>query len=253
MEGDSTRSRGVPVVGSAALVALVVLVAIFVLSNRDDGGDEPRTTEFAFVDDEEGWSPGFADLPVEATTDPSFNLVAEWRELPTPLDGGALFSGGDNQSDDLWMYWTRRIDGLIANTTYQIDVAVELASNVPSGLVGIGGSPGDSVFVKVGASTIEPMTVVDGDGWLRMNIDLGSQSSGGSDAVVIGTISNPNLAPESADGTTFALMTLDGRGSALTGTADADGALWVLVGTDSGFEGRSEIYYSRIAVGLESE
>ena len=37
-------------------------------------------------------------------------------------------------------------------------LSLDLATNVAAGLVGIGGSPGESVFVKAGASTVEPVT-----------------------------------------------------------------------------------------------
>ncbi len=44
---------------------------------------------------------------------------------------------------------------------------------------GIGGSPGESVYVKAGATTEEPLIIEDSDGWLRMNIDKGNQAGEG--------------------------------------------------------------------------
>ena len=60
-------------------------------------------------------------------------------------------------------------------------MSIDLATNVPAGLVGIGGSPGESVFVKAGASTVEPLAEEDGSRYLRMNIDKGNQANGGED------------------------------------------------------------------------
>lgn len=207
-------------------------------------------TDFGFDEGPEGWLAGFADYPADG--DPGlYQLEADWRELPSDLDGNALYSRGQNSSDDLWMYWKRAIEGLEPGTEYSVEVSIELATNVPEGLVGIGGSPGESVFVKAGASTDEPYTEVDEQGWLRFTADKGDQSAGGEDAVVVGTIANPNLNPETADGTVYELMALDTAGLGLTTITDDSGTLWVFVGTDSGFEGPTSIYYDHIEIVLE--
>ena len=58
-------------------------------------------------------------------------------------------------------------------------MSLSLATNVPTATFGIGGSPGESVFVKAGASTVEPLTEEDRNRHLRMNIDKGNQANGG--------------------------------------------------------------------------
>ena len=45
-------------------------------------------------------------------------------------------------------------------------VSEDLATDVHAGLFGIGSSPGESVFVKEGASTIEPETAEDDNRYL---------------------------------------------------------------------------------------
>jgi hypothetical protein len=225
-------------------VALVMALLAVGCSSTDP------VTDFGFDDGPEGWVAGFADYPADG--DPAlYQLVADWRALPSNLDGSALYSSGRNASDDLWMYWKRSIEGLEPDTEYSVEMSIQLASNVPEGLVGIGGSPGESVFIKAGASTDEPDAEPDAQGWLRLTVDKGNQAEGGAEAVVVGTIANPNLDPATADGTVFALMTLDSAGLGLTATTDGSGALWVFVGTDSGFEGPTEVYYDRIEVTLE--
>ena len=73
-----------------------------------------------------------------------------------------------------------------------------------------------------------------------LTIDKGNQSQGGQDAVVIGTVGN-------LSGTeTWELKVLRSEPGSLTITPDRGGALWLLVGTDSGFEGRTSLYYTRI-------
>ena len=211
------------------------------------GGGLERS--FGFETETQGWLPFIADLRADADLE-IYELLLGWRPLPPDLGGSGLYSQGHNRSDDLWLGWKTRIDGLAPSTTYDIDWNLVLASNVPGGLVGIGGAPGESVFVKVGAATAEPIAVLDEDGWLRVSADIGSQSEGGTEAVVIGTVANPELDPETADGSVFALMELSGIDIGSTGTTDADGSLWLFVGTDSGFEGLTTVYFDAVEVAL---
>ncbi|MCY4449080.1 MAG: hypothetical protein OXE02_09605 [Chloroflexi bacterium] len=143
------------------------------------------------------------------------------------------------------MFLTGRVDGLQPDAAYTVEVSLDLATNVGAGLIGIGGSPGESVFVKAGASDVEPATVVDSIGHLRMNIDKGNQSQGGEAMVVMGNVAHPDVT-----GPEFRIKTLGNEGQALTVETDGEGRLWLIVGTDSGFEGRTTLYYDRIAYRL---
>ena len=62
-----------------------------------------------------------------------------------------------------------------------------------------------------------------------------------------------NVAKESGgdDDYTYMLKTLDNNERPLAMTADAAGNLWVFVGTDSGFEGKTTLYYTSIEIILE--
>lgn len=228
---------------------LAVLLVLGSLGLSGCGSDEP-VTDFGFDEGPEGWVAGFADYPPDQDLE-IYELDSSWGALPEGLEGSGLYIQGHNRSDDLFMYWKVPIDGLEADTEYSVEVEVDLASNVPEGLVGIGGSPGESVWIKVGASTVEPVAEPDDQGWLRLNVDKGNQSSSGDDAVAVGTIANPNLDPDTADGTQFALMNLDNSGQALASRSDSDGRLWVFVGSDSGFEGPTTLYYASINVTLD--
>jgi hypothetical protein len=50
-------------------------------------------------------------------------------------------------------------DSLNPNTNYTVTFDIELASNAPDGSIGIGGSPANSVFLKAGATLIEPLAI----------------------------------------------------------------------------------------------
>ena len=199
---------------------------------------------FSFQGDAERWTAGFADLP--ADFDPSiYELDSGYRRLPEGLEGNGLYIQGHNRSDDLFMFFKRQVGGLKANAEYTAVLSLELATNVPEGLVGIGGSPGESVYVKAGASTDEPLAPEDDNGYFRMNIDKGNQSNGGRSMSVLGHVAHPDVT-----GKEYRIKSLDNSGSPVSVTADGAGRLWLIVGTDSGFEGLSAFYYARIACTL---
>ena len=84
-----------------------------------------------------------------------------------------------------------------------------------------------------------------------MNIDKGNQASEGEDMINLGTISNPNIDLDTFTGEEYALMTLTGEGRSFEVVSDDQGKVWLIAGTDSGFEGPTGVYYSRIVVDLK--
>ena len=196
--------------------------------------------DYLVENDAEGWEVGFADLPVDYDQS-IYELDHAHGPLPEGLEGNGIYVQGHNRSDDLFMFLKRQIDGLEPNTTYSVGGSLKLATNVPAGSIGIGGSPGESVFVKMGVSTIEPNTLVDDTGHLRMNIDKGNQANRGANMIVVGDIANAEVVSDE-----YRIKWLHIRDQDLTATTDGEGKLWLIVGTDSGFEGFTAIYYDLI-------
>jgi cyclophilin family peptidyl-prolyl cis-trans isomerase len=201
--------------------------------------------EFDFSSSDQGFASGFADLP--ASYDSAlYNLVADHRNLPAELGAGkGLFISGINRSDDLWMFWKKKLTGLQPSTEYQVVLDVEMASNVAPGLVGVGGAPGESVYVKAGASQAEPLVAPDSEGQLRLTVEKGNQSTSGSAAAVLG-----NVAKENDDSDQYAILHRNNRSVQQSATTSADGSLWIFFGTDSGFEGATSLYYTHAAAVL---
>ncbi len=214
-------------------------------SNEDpEPGSDPVEFDFSFETDADGWVVDFADLPEEYDQS-IFELDGGHRALPDGLDGAGIYVQGHNRSDDLFMYLKRRVNGLTPAASYTVSATVELATNAALASIGIGGSPGSSVFVKAGASTAEPEAAPDRIGHLRMNIDKGNQSRGGSQMAVLGKVGHPDIV-----GNEFRLKTLDRMDSPVVVKADDSGGAWLIVGTDSGFEGLTRLYYDRISFTL---
>ena len=236
---DQTLLRRIaPAAAAAALFAC--LAGTSCTSNQ---GETEAEFHFTFQSGAEGWTAGFADLPTDF--DPSiYELDSGHRPLPPGLEGHGLYIQGHNRSDDLFMFFKRRIDGLREDADYEVFASLDLATNVAAGLVGIGGSPGESVFVKAGASSVEPQALGEN---LRMNIDKGNQANGGEAMVVVGNAAHPEV-----EGDEYRLKSLDNAGNPVRVTTDGEGGLWLIVGTDSGFEGLSRFYYARIAYTLRT-
>lgn len=224
----------------------LLFAALFLACEKDDDSTENGAMEFTydFSSGAEGWTGDFADYP--EGEEEFYELEFAHTGLPEPLDNteGALMLSGNNHSDDLFMFIKKEITGLTPNTEYLISFNVEFASNVADDQVGIGGSPGESVYIKAGATPNEPLKELDDMGYYRMNIDKNNQSQSGEDMIVIGDFSNDT------DENVYTLKTVS-NSSGFSATSNSQGTLWIIVGTESGFEGKTTIYYNQIEVTLQ--
>jgi hypothetical protein len=212
----------------------------------------PRAS-YDFRNGAQGWEAGFADYPPQDKE--IYELDSGIRDLPagaTPAGTGYLLAG-HNRSDDLFMFLKRKIgpaEGVQPNTAYRLKFTIVLASNAPSGCVGIGGAPGEGVTLKAGGSAEEPQAVPQADGSVRMNVDKGEQTTGGPAGEVVGDIANGQPCEAAmANGPPYVSLTRE-HTTAAPVTSSAAGNLWLLVGTDSGFEGLTPLYYQQITVDL---
>lgn len=230
----------------AIIFSLLILLLCACKGDKDDI-TFPATVElgYDFQADAQAWEGDFADYPVGQ--EGFYELSYAHATLPAPLDStlGALRQSGNNHSDDLFMFVHRRITGLEPNRDYQLSFEIEFASNVADGLFGVGGSPGESVYLKAGASALAPEKIVEQSDY-RMNIDKGNQSVGGSAMKVVGDFSNDT------NQSVYTLKSLVARDLLIVST-NSRGELWLIVGTDSGFEATTTIYYNAINVTLEKQ
>ena len=165
--------------------------------------------------------------------------------LPPPLESqSALFLSGVNRSDDLFIFFKGSIGGLSPGARYGVTVSVDIATTTPAGCVGVGGAPGESVWIKAGATAVEPLPVREGS-YLRMNVDIGNQSNGGAQAVVLGNIANSRNCEQPRQ---WERKSFQDRSTPMPLSVPSDGRAWLLFGVDSGFESRTEIYFTRAAV-----
>ena len=196
---------------------------------------------FDFNQNDGGFTPIFSDYPNEQGVEEFYELRSGHEEVPIAEAGKGLFLSGNNHSDDLFMGYYKDLSGLVPETEYQFTVRFQLATNVENDMIGIGGAPGESVFVKCGVASKEPENSLDSLNHFCLNIDKGSQSTSGSDMIVVG-----NLAKEEINRPgEYEFNEIETKVIART---DEAGTAYLVIGTDSGFEGVTSYYLDDISV-----
>jgi hypothetical protein len=224
---------------------------MFLISTFAFSAPDIKTYKYSFTK-EDNFQVSFADYP--SGEDEFYELESKnGAKLPEEIkadDAHGLKISGNNHSDDLFMYAYKKIQDLKPNTLYQVSFSLEFASNAPKDSTGVGGSPGDSVYVKIGAVNKEPQRFIDTDNSYKIALDKGNQAQDGKDMVLIGTVG------VDTQDTIYRLKTLPYLPTAemqeklaqYSVTTDNQGQAWVVFGTDSGFEATSTLFYTNLSV-----
>lgn len=197
-----------------------------------------------------GWQAGFADYSTQTNLD-SFEFQSGIRSLPAELQpaGTGFYIQSHNRIDDVFMFLKRKLgpaDGVVPGQKYQVYLTIVFGSNAQNGCLGVGGAPGESVGLKAGASPIEPFAVLDASGWWRMNVNKGDPfASGELAASPVSSIANG--LPCNLQSRPYVSLRRNHLHQGLA-AANSAGELWLLLGTDSGFEGLTQLYYQSVDV-----
>lgn len=222
------------------------LVQMFFLAacSSDDEGANYLVVDDVFANDLQGWTGDFADYPTGEGDSLFYELNFAPAVLPAPLDQAkkGMMITGNNHSDDLFMFVKKKVTGLQPNQGYSVTFEIEFASNAASNWFGVGGAPGESVYLGAGITPEEPRKVDDKAGYYRMNIKKIDQSQDGEEMKVIGNIAN---------GTDWDEYVLVKRTGAIRGKTNNKGEAWIIIGTDSGFEATTTLYYTHIRAAFE--
>lgn len=219
------------ILGTALLTAAI-------LSNAALAADTKQI--FDFEKNDSSFTPIFADYPAGSGVDEFYELKHEWTVSPTK-DGKALFLSGNNHSGDLFMGYYKKIDGLTAGQLYEFQVSFRLATDVKGGMIGVGGSPGSSVYVKGGITAEQPRRSANEQNNYRLNIDKGNQGAGGRDMLLLGNLEKEDEQhPGEYEWKEFKFT--------MQAKANENGSVYLILGTDSGFEATSSYYLDDISV-----
>ena len=210
---------------------------------------EPDETEalmifsksYDFSESQHAWEHGFADYPANAEDSARFELKYAYTDQPAEsiLTKKSVMLSGNNVNGDLFMYLKKMINGLNPNTDYIITFNVELGYSCdPQSASGAG-----SVFLKVGASPVEPRSVIE-NGYYVMNVDKGDEDTPGEDVISLGDIATP----EKSAGLVLLNRNNAMANSRYVATSNGDGELWLIIGTDSNLQGTTALFYTRVNV-----
>lgn len=205
---------------------------------------------FSFAQGSAGMLPFFTDYSILMD---GFDFLAEVRDLPEEVqvygrNRRAYFIRGNNHSDDLFMCLkavVNQADGITPGQSYLLSFDIVFASN-NNNCVGVGGGE-DSVYLKAGGSTREPLPILESNGTqIVLSIDKGNQATGGKDLGVIGSIWNGKECPIRE---WVMLRRMYSHPFPVQATMEL-GQLWIAVGLDSGYESVTGVYFYSIGVGL---
>lgn len=185
------------------------------------------------------WTADFSDYPL--ADEEQYELTAEYTTVPVDeeFNRHVLLLSGNNHSADLFMFIKREVRGLEPYTRYNVKLSSFIWTNVGENCVGVGGTQGESVLIKGGATLIEPYQAD-----YYMNVDIGLPSEGGADAYVLGDITEPSL-DCSGERYAFKQFSQDSESDFMI-TTDHNGTAWVFLGADSGYEGVTKLYISSV-------
>lgn len=198
---------------------------------------------YPFLTSDQNWNGDFADYPLDST---GYHLNVKHDTLPYSINADstrkAIRVSGKNLGNQLFMFLKRQVTTLKPNTTYQVLFTVRLASNLPTKQSGAEATFGEKIYLKVGASPDEPMTNVVNDVY-QLNLNRGNLGASGTDLISIG-----NLAV-TASTKTYTIITRNNDSSrAIYAKTNAEGVLWLIVGTDVTATGTATFYYTQLDV-----
>lgn len=232
------KTRMIVMKKSVLWLGLALCVGMWSCEEKDNVSAS-KTVDSDFEQGADGWAADFAEYSKVQEIE-MFEFKAEVATLPTALGGTkkAFRVQSHNRSDDVFMFMKKKVTGLKPNTTYKVSYEIDLGTNYWNNSVGIGGSPAESVYLKAGGATEEPVKKLVDD-YYEVTIKKGQQATGGPEMPVIGNVSN------GVDEQVYKLVKRSTENPVAVKT-NANGELWLCVGTDSGFEGLTVLYYDRI-------
>jgi hypothetical protein len=206
---------------------------------QDEDAISIKTNTFDFNDGENGWKHGFSQYSITGDSAEAELKYAYADKPPSLPEGKSLMLSGKSSSE-LFMFIKKELTDLRPETDYTITLNVEVASSAASQ----SNNPvSPSVFLKVGAVSYEPQTFKTADKVL-INVDKGAEDEDGSEMLNIGNIIGAN----SFDYNLTLKSSSSKNPTPILARTDSNGSLWIIVGTDSNFQGTTTVFYSKVNV-----
>jgi hypothetical protein len=186
-----------------------------------------QTFKTQFESGYDGWIADFVDfLEADSSRRKLEHVIEPIQSIEpsmTALRMKGMPSGRYPQSDstgDLFPFLRKRITGLSPNTEYRITFRMMLAT-------AYGQFSQDTLWIKAGASTVEPRKVRGDNKYTRINISKGPARGPGADMDTLGCIGYTGMGHSFPEP-----RSLDNAGHPFKVKTDASGSLWVTVGAE---------------------
>ncbi len=197
---------------------------------------------FDFESADQLWDGGISDYPADYADSMNYIIANDQLAFASSsvIDGNGLSISAENPYGDIFYYFKKKILGFKKNTTYKLDFEFLVHSQLNEGR---SIAVDEDIFLKVGAVDFEPelqTEVRHFAEYVTLNVDKGgSNADSGTDMVNMGSIKEfIEDQPGSISGNTFDVP--------IEVQSDSDGAIWLIIGVDSGV--KSSLTFSLAAI-----
>jgi hypothetical protein len=222
---------------------LVLLLGLYACSSEKRNDVDPiRTMNSEFETGTEGWIGDYALYNQSDSSNVAF--VMEKDSLPSAIDSlkFSLRMEGINPGDSIFLFMKKKVPGLNPEKTYKVSFDITIGTNYPN----LPDAVGKHINLKAGASPNEPVKIL-ANKYYTVSIKKGLWNVDGAEMAILGDVVNA---------TGRAVYQLANRNSSskdITVKPDADGTIWLCVGEDINYTGKTVLYYDSINITLTEQ
>lgn len=223
---------------------LVILISLSACNSEERNNVDPvRTVISEFETGSEGWIADYALYNRADTTKIAFKM--ERDSLPAVIDSTrwSLRMEGTNVGDSIFMFLKKQIVGLNPGKTYNVSFDIDLATNYPD----LPNGSGKTINLKAGASATEPVKTPSDKFYYNISIKKGLWDQDGAEMSILGDFTNTALR------SVYELVNRTSHSKNITVKPDSTGTIWVCVGEDTRYKGKTVFYYDKIKVTLTEQ
>lgn len=223
-----------------------ILLATVLISCNNDIISSAFINESSFTESQNGWVVSAVDYDTLAGRD-SLKLSSQIASFPSPLplEGKALLIRSTNIDSSLFTFITKKIIGLQTGQSYAINLEADLILRYPQDdSLDFITTSDTRIFLKAAVANVGPeISVIDAK--THLNLDKGKLGESGDDFIVLTDQVFPN-------NIVYKSHSIKSTGNILTTKPDANGNIWVYLGTETAFKGQTQVYYDRIKITIEA-
>jgi hypothetical protein len=223
---------------------LVVLMSLSACNSEERNNVDPvRTMISEFEKGSEGWLGDYALYNLADTTKIAF--LMERDSLPAVIDSTrwSLRMEGNNVGDSIFLFLKKKIGGLNPDRTYNVSFDIDVATNYPDQPNG----SGKTIKLKAGASAKEPVKVISDKFYNNVSIKKGLWDRDGAEMSILGDFANTSARA------VYELVRRTSDDKNITVKPAPDGTIWICVGEDTRYKGKTVFYYDKIKVTLTEQ